>query len=273
MKRLKQSLASTLRRWASLLVPAESAEHEPKTVNEREPATNQTEQAEPALRTIKDVIDASEQTNQTAHNQQHRDNRILILVTSAAVLGAWFYAAVALFQWCAMRTANETIQQQFRVQQRAYVALGTANGKLAEFGREIGGKPILKVFVVNAGQSVARHLSVQIAGHINTFGFTHRHRFRAKDFETGTYASNEVDLAAHGEYTEYLMDTKRLWTSQELRETDATKLFIVVIGEIQYCDIFGVYHCKPFGARYIPGLGEFIPWGTTLPCIIEPPPN
>ena len=162
-------------------------------------------------------------------------------------------------------------QNEFKASLRAYVTFGAKDGKLVEFGKLIGDKPALKVYVFNAGQTAARHLSVQVRTSNESGPFTHRHRAvdsLGRKFTRGP--GNEVDLAGQGEHVEWITDPKALWTSKELDATAGMGQFFFIHGEIQYCDIFGAYHCEQFGARYLPSVHEFTAWiGSQLPCVVE----
>jgi len=80
----------------------------------------------------------------------------------------------------------------------------------------------------------------------------------------------ELDLGAGGEAKIYLTDPKMLKSKTDL--DDPNGLFNIM-GEYEYCDIFGRYYCESFGAQYKPApIDDFI-GGMRLPCVIEPSVN
>jgi hypothetical protein len=107
-KRLKQSLALILKRLESALNLADDPKQEQKPEEEREPANQQGDRL-PVARTVIDIPDAVLQAFERYQEAQNRDNQRNRTIAKWAVAGAWIYAAIALFQWCAMRhTLNET---------------------------------------------------------------------------------------------------------------------------------------------------------------------
>jgi len=179
-------------------------------------------------------------------------------------------AVVSIAQWCQMVTANQNATKALQITQRAYVSLGSKSGKLAEFGNGEKGKRIVIVHLVNSGLSTARHLVVHFATeapHGFTFGF-HRHRFRSPG--GGIMTSNsgiEIDLAGGAEHIEYLTEPTSLIGEEA---TNPRGLF-EVHGEIEYCDIFGGYHCDQFSVRYMPSPIADFTAGFRFKCAIEKP--
>jgi hypothetical protein len=156
-----------------------------------------------------------------------------------------------------------------QVSERAYVVFGSKNGGLADFGSATAdNKEIIKLHFFNAGQSVARHFAVQVhtcaAG--GTFMFTQRHRTKGPlgDMTTNS-AADELDLGGQAEHTVYVIDPKQLWTVDQLRQPGC----FWIQGQIEYCDIFGTYHCENFGAEWAPVVGDFVPH-IFLQCLRQP---
>jgi hypothetical protein len=187
------------------------------------------------------------------------------------IFGALAAAGVVLQSVYVSQTLTET-RNEFKAAQRAYVNLGAKTGIVAEFDTStVEGKPIIALHFTNGGQSTARHLSIQVFTSKDTkFSFAHRHRFSGSLGIVTQGGANESDLAAQSERTEYISDARRLWSLDELKETDPTKSLFLIQGEIAYCDIFGVYHCQPFAVQFIPAINKFGPWAALLPCYVEP---
>jgi hypothetical protein len=146
-----------------------------------------------------------------------------------------------------------------KTSERAYVVFGSKDGSLAEFGNPIDGKKSIKLHFFNGGQSVARHFGVQVhtcAGG-GKFQFTQRHRTKGPFGEIMTQSpSNESDLSAQGERNVYVIDPKELWTAQQLAEP---KGCFWITGQMEYCDIFGRYHCESFNTEWQPTIADFVP--------------
>lgn len=145
-----------------------------------------------------------------------------------------------------------------KASERAYVVFGSRQGNLADFGATIDGKESIRLHFFNSGQSVARHFSVQVhtcaAG--GTFVFSQRHRTRGPVGDKMTSsAADELDLGAQAEHTVYVIDSKQLWTVDQLRQPGC----FWIVGQMEYCDIFGTYHCQNFGAEWTPAVGDFVP--------------
>lgn len=181
-------------------------------------------------------------------------------------IGVGVYALVAILQWFAMTTANEHATRALQTSERAYVTFGSKSGSLAEFRDNPANtdKPIVVLHFFNAGRSTARHFAVHLA-HGEIY---HRHRFRGSGIISSIGSGSERDLAGGAEHVEFVTDPKWLWTTKQIADPSG---FLTVLGDFEYCDIFGAYHCQGFGAQYMPSVKEFVPFGNTMPCVVESP--
>jgi hypothetical protein len=219
---------------------------------------------------------------QTATNKKQNDGRAYVNYLRAIlfVVGHWLWEKcprtqsfwnflVMLFTGLLALVAWQ--QYQFgKTSERAYVVFGSKDGTLAEFGKVVNEKKvIIKLHFFNAGQSVARHFAVQVhtCGGGGTFSFSQRHRTKGPFGEIMTSGSgNELDLGGQTEHPEYVTDPKQLWT---LAQINQPKGCFWITGQMEYCDIFGTYHCESFGAEYSPIVGDFVA-RPFLRCIREP---
>jgi len=227
-------------------------------------------------------VDSQHPASNSRQKEQHRwyERAAWRLIrkgeTNQFIVGATlFFSAIAaaaiLMQW---GTLNETLTEtrnEFKAAQRAYVNLGSKTGVVAEFDTStVEGKPIIVLHFTNGGQSTARHLAIQAFGQRSSFSFTHRHRFLGSRGDIITQGgANESDLAAQAERTDYLWDAKQLWSRDELGKANPNRPLFLIQGEIAYCDIFGVYHCQPFGVEYLPAISKFSAWSAFPNCYIE----
>ena len=187
------------------------------------------------------------------------------------IFGALAAAGVLLQSIYVAQTLSET-RTEFKASQRAYVNLGSKTGAVAEFdSTTIDGKPVIVLHFTNGGQSTARHLSIQAFTAKQTFSFRHRHRFLGSYGDIMTQGGiNESDLAAQAERIEYIWDAKQLWSKDELNKINPNRPLLAIVGEIAYCDIFGIYHCQPFAVEYMPAISKFTSWMAFPNCHIEP---
>jgi hypothetical protein len=175
----------------------------------------------------------------------------ILLIAVTAIL-----AGIAYRQYVFSETAE-----------RAYIAFGSKDGSLAEFREPIDDKPVIELHFFNSGLSEARHFSVQV--HTNaagsTYSFNQRHRTEGPYGGIMTSGvGGEYSLGAGAESIFYVTDPKQLWTSKELKNP---KGWFSLEGQIEYCDIFGGYHCELFSAEYSPIVHDFVPGSNLLECI------
>jgi hypothetical protein len=177
----------------------------------------------------------------------------------------------------AAKQSNILTQQIFQTGQRAYVFLGAENGKAVEF-RDVPNSdvPLIVLHFFNSGSSVARHFAVHAYGlfpgatlPMNTM---HRHRYRIPastvlhspnvivgdtiftvegglGYKSDTVAGGLWDIGAKTAKDEIISDS-RSRISRSLLDDPATHFSIV--GDFEYCDIFGQFHCQGFIFKYIP---------------------
>jgi hypothetical protein len=211
----------------------------------------------------------------TYRSRQECRDRWKLGVEIVTFLVVAIYTVVAYRQWRAMVASNDNTTKALQITQRAYVALGNKNGTLAEFGKEVEkGKRVVILHFVNSGLSTARHLVIHFPSKSPSGGETlgnHRHRFRGSDGETMTSGGGlETNLAGGAEHIEYLTDSALL-DNETAVGPNRWGLF-EIWGEIEYCDIFGLYHCEPFSARYMPSpIGNFVAGLYNFKCTIEKP--
>jgi hypothetical protein len=188
-----------------------------------------------------------------------------LVFSALAAFGVWF-------QW---RTLSQTLTEtrgEFKAQQRAYIVLGSADGTLAKFGPIIdkaSGKRIIILHAFNAGQTTARHFSVRAFANTAAKSplWLHRHRWAGPYGTMVSEWGQQMDLGAKAEHFEYLTDPKYLWTAQQLKVPNS---LFNVIGEFEYCDIFGGYHCESFALEYRPPpVDDFVGSDMKLPCYVE----
>jgi len=76
----------------------------------------------------------------------------------------------------------------------------------------------------------------------------------------------EADIPPKGDDLEYLTDNDRLLTRAKLSRPEER---YTIEGDFEYCDIFGVYHCEKFVARYMPPpVNDFIQ-ALRVQCVVE----
>lgn len=75
--------------------------------DEGKPADNKRADTTPIARAIIEVRDSILQEYRANQQTQHRENQANRRIATAAVVGAWIYAAIAAFQWFAMLAANK----------------------------------------------------------------------------------------------------------------------------------------------------------------------
>ena len=150
--------------------------------------------------------------------------------------------------------------------ERAYVTFGSKTGELGEFfGNTMSVQNrIIALHFYNSGHSTARNLSV----HVVTDGsglISRRHRFKGPQGDiVSTEVSPERDLAAGAEHSEYFASP---WSQTELAN-NPTDTFTLT-GQLEYCDVFGAYHCQEFSTNYMPNLRQFVP-NSVQSCAVEP---
>jgi hypothetical protein len=196
--------------------------------------------------------------------------------TGWTVLFSGIAALGVVAQWFVLdRTLNET-RAEFRASRRADVVFGSRDGVLAEFDPNIRvlGKKLLILHFRNAGQSTARWLRVQVrtSSGSGPRKFTHVHRYRARNVIHRIGMGAEIDLAGQADHLEYIDNPNQLWTDNQLSDTSGNELATNLDGEIAYCDVFGVYHCTPFNARWDAYIQKFVPFMPNGKCTIEPAP-
>jgi hypothetical protein len=196
--------------------------------------------------------------------------------TGWTVLFSGIAAVGVVAQWIVLdRTLNET-RAEFRASRRADVVFGSRDGVLAEFDPNIRvfGKKLLILHFRNAGQSTARWLRVQVLTS-NWNGprkYSHVHRYRTGNVINRMGMGAEIDLAGQADHLEYVDIANELWTDSQLNDTSGNELATNLDGEIAYCDVFGVYHCTPFNARWDAYIQKFVPFMPNGKCTIEPAP-
>jgi hypothetical protein len=181
-------------------------------------------------------------------------------------------AVYTAFNYCLYQTTNAQLTEtrnNFKTSERASVGFGSKDGTLITCGPILREHQTLRFHFHNGGLSSARHLLIQIQTSKLSPAkqIQHRHRFVTSNGIKGTISPGpEIDVAAQGD-TSYLFSQpeSELPTPQELRDT---KHSFFLHGEIQYCDVFGDYHCTAFGARYDADVGEFVP-SVGIPCHVE----
>ena len=163
MKHLSTWFASILKRLG--LKAEHPISENPKAENEREPANPETSGTAPIARTIEDVRDSVIQEYQRSQQEQRTENHKNRTIAKWAVLGAWMYAGIALFQWLTMQSQTSIFQNQlteaqkeFEISERARIAIGRDDGVLADF-YQFGDTCGIYVFFRNIGHTTAEHFT------------------------------------------------------------------------------------------------------------------
>lgn len=220
----------------------------PKAENEGQPSNQKTNGAAPVTRTIIDVPDSVIQEYYRNQKEQRRDNRKNRTIAWLAVAGAWIYAAIAAFQWCAMRTANTQNAGNFVASQRPYVSIGTKDGTLGNFSEIANAQGKLTVFLHfhNGGNLPASRFNVQLFAATGPTPESELHMARLKGTKgnsTVMYINGLKEIPRDSDDTESFPN----WISQtEVLAARGSKKIIPLIGFFEYCDEFGNYVCRKF---------------------------
>jgi hypothetical protein len=182
------------------------------------------------------------------------------VLTLLAVVG---YGTVAYLQWRAMNETNNTMQSQFRAQERAYVGIGDRQGKFADFSPEPDkdGKLQVRLYFFNAGHSPALSFSPTFAApsppptparHNNRYKCVDANGAKIGDEET----TSPVRIPAESTSVFFPFSIAP-WRLDEIKKGIEPKL--VIAGTLEFCDIFGVYHCHEFAIEYkIAPVSDFV---------------
>ncbi len=84
----------------------DSIKKQPEASSERKPSADDTSGSAPVVRAIIEIPDAIIQEYRRNNQEQERENSKNRTIAKWALAGAWIYAAIAVFQWCATRQAN-----------------------------------------------------------------------------------------------------------------------------------------------------------------------
>ena len=182
---------------------------------------------------------------------------------------------VALLQWSALRKANDLARRNFEASERAAVNLGGPDGTLAELKEQDGEKAILLHFF-NSG-TVAKRVSINAwTDPQHPPPLQHLSRYQVTMVPPGMNAvvSNPVSIR-NGVEVKVCGQCSYIDEVPEYRLPSADRLAAMikppkgppgpfperleVDGEIEYCDLFGEYHCEAFTLQYIPlPVGRFL---------------
>ncbi len=200
------------------------------------------------------IVTANVTANERAQDQQHSDNKTLIRVTRAAVAGAWIYAAVAAFQYCAMVQANRETDRNFRASERPYVSIGNRDGTIAELSWTKDSKPTIRLYFFNAGRSPALNFTVsamvwpewQLPKHIERYKWTEGGQVH------WNFSMGARDIPAES------LDVETVYPSGQLPGYKFKDPNILgAQGTYEYCDEFGGWHCQAFMVQYDWSLERF----------------
>ena len=163
----------------------------------------------------------------------------------------------------------EATSQSAIATEQAQIAFGSKDGTLVSFGNPIAeGKRVLIIHFFNAGGSTAGHFAVNVGTNVsgnNPWG--HRHRWLGPQGDIATEGmGEEVDVGAGAETKVYFSNSKVLKSDKELSDPNT---WFNIMGEFEYCDIFGRYTCQSFGAVYRPPPINAFVGGIRLPCIVD----
>lgn len=166
------------------------------------------------------------------------------------------------------KAANKLMQDQFKAAQRAFVIFGSPEGKLAELC-DVNGYQFAKLFFFNAGNTPARHLAIhafvsrpdRATQEIAPY---HRHRWVSATGQTDTTGLGVAsDLGAKAERTDYIIKNMEGLTPEFLKQHEIpwadSHRGMGMDGELEYCDVFGQYHCESFSIYYNTDLNDFVP--------------
>lgn len=188
------------------------------------------------------------------------------LIGASFVVGA-FVAVVYFEQWRVMIASNELNRQNFVAAQRAFVVLGSPDGKLAELC-DLDGKQFIKLYFFNAGETPARHLAIDVwvtrPDRLVTGQSPHqRHRWVSAGGQIETTGLNvSSNLSAKAEHIQYVTKDMEGLTADFLKKHEIpwadAHSGMSLDGRFEYCDIFGKYYCEKFAMHYNTDVQDFV---------------
>jgi hypothetical protein len=190
-------------------------------------------------------------------NAKRRLEKFRTILEIAVFVAIAFYTCEAHKQAGAMIDSNSLAQRRMETELRPYVAVGGPSGEIAAFTTVSQGKQHVNVTFFNAGKTPATHLSVLLWSNIKNQSPPWITRTRFRDRNSGAIIVNggaeDVTLAAGASYAKPLSSDWEPSPSllAEIEAGNSKKQF-VVMGQLEYCDVFGKYRCDGFSLKYEP---------------------
>jgi hypothetical protein len=219
-------------------------EKNPQTSGEGKPPANQAGNTPPIARTIIEIPDSVVQEYRTNQKENQRENKINRRIAIAAVVGAWIYAAIAVFQWCEMRAANRETTQTLHVNERAFLycqSVTITGGNAGEQNQHY----VYQVFS-NSGLTQARRVKA-------SFGIS-----EAKGVTNVQYEMPETKSYMENNDTRFnIIPTKETGGVVTTIDGDVVDRLqhltsgLIVYGTIRYCDIFGDPHVTRYCRKLV----------------------
>jgi hypothetical protein len=187
---------------------------------------------------------------QNTYTTKQQPGRLEYVMFGVGLLTLGVLFAYTLVNYWLYKTTKQQLElstQQFETTERPYVSLGNQDGKIAEY---ISNGTAIKLFFFNSGNGPALDFSIYIMEpgqppllRPERYKITTTHPDGKVDYSVGGNVAGQTgvaDIPAKAVHLEYMRAPKY---PAILGVTD-------INGIAMYCDLFGHYHCAPFGFFY-----------------------
>lgn len=167
--------------------------------------------------------------------------------------------------------------------QRPYMSLGKADGTIAEYIPPDEGKSkgTILLYFQNTGPVAATSFLVNVFNNLplkNVQKDRHIERWRLlyKGWPSGKMMGSGATVGANSVYSEALNPNHvPPWEEWKLIEADQLENGFHIMGNLEYCDWWGDYHCEMFTVEYTPSpVNKFIAtWNIECPFWPPTDPN
>jgi hypothetical protein len=263
----------------------ESNENKDKTAIKDDPSANEHQRARDTTRlydvAVQEDVAAYDHERRSAEERywkwQVRWQAIGALATIAAFAAAAIYVHYEKQQVGQAIAANRNATIALHTAERPYMALGRPDGRIMEFRSPTDAKKLtaIAIYFNNGGKGPAFRFMTNswtvITGKQVDVVPTHLERWQDLTLGGIQELGGGPTVSGGAVHTEFIVGLPYALTTDEIRDVQAGTKMLLVSGSFEYCDQFGNYVCKDFGARYIPELRDFVSNGFARDCAIAPP--